>query len=135
VTSLVWKTWAPPKEDFFAWLVIQNRIWTADRIDRRGWPNCEECRLCNRVQETASHLLFKCWFTIRIWSKVKEWLVLHDVEPNSWQPMCPVKELWGEMIRKKEKSRKSIASIAMLVPWKIWQARKKHRSFEIMSLP
>ena len=35
----VWKNWAPPKSNFFAWLVINNRIWTADRLQRRGWTN------------------------------------------------------------------------------------------------
>jgi hypothetical protein len=30
----VWKTWAPPKCKLFAWLVLQNRVWTADRLQR-----------------------------------------------------------------------------------------------------
>lgn len=29
---MVWKAWAPPKVKFFAWLAIQDRIWTADRL-------------------------------------------------------------------------------------------------------
>jgi hypothetical protein len=40
ITSLVRKPWAPPKCKSFAWLIIQNRVWTADRLQRRGWPNC-----------------------------------------------------------------------------------------------
>jgi hypothetical protein len=38
--NMVWKAWAPPKSKFFAWEAIQNRIWTADRLQKRGWPNC-----------------------------------------------------------------------------------------------
>ena len=38
--TLIWKAWAPPKTKFFAWLALQNRLWTADRLARRGWPNC-----------------------------------------------------------------------------------------------
>lgn len=34
-----------PKCKFFAWLVINNRILTADRLQRRGWPNCHLCPL------------------------------------------------------------------------------------------
>ena len=45
----VWKNWAPSKCKFFAWLVINNRIWTADRLHRRGWPNCNLCPLCQQV--------------------------------------------------------------------------------------
>jgi hypothetical protein len=37
--KIVWKTWAPPKCRFFAWLAIQNRLWTADRLAKRGWPH------------------------------------------------------------------------------------------------
>ena len=34
----VWRAWAPPKQKFFAWLLLQNRLWCADRLQRRGWP-------------------------------------------------------------------------------------------------
>ena len=48
--QIVWATWAPPKCKFFAWLVINNRIWTADRLQKRGWPNCNMYPLCKQVQ-------------------------------------------------------------------------------------
>jgi hypothetical protein len=72
--SEVWKPWAPPKCKFFAWLIIQNRVWTEDMLQKRGWPNYGSCKLCNQVQETASHLPFKCRFIIRIWSKQRHGL-------------------------------------------------------------
>lgn len=39
----IWKTLAPPKVKFFAWLATQNRVWTADHLKKRGWPNCGLC--------------------------------------------------------------------------------------------
>uniref|UniRef100_A0A8R7VDU0 Reverse transcriptase zinc-binding domain-containing protein n=1 Tax=Triticum urartu TaxID=4572 RepID=A0A8R7VDU0_TRIUA len=90
----VWKNWAPPKCKFFAWLVINNRIWTADRLHRRGWPNCNLCPLCQQVQESAAHLLFQCRYTIRVWGMIKSWLALHDVQPNDWIDMVLVKDWW-----------------------------------------
>ncbi|KAK1642062.1 hypothetical protein QYE76_059867 [Lolium multiflorum] len=37
---VVWKTCPPPpKCHFFAWLVVQNRLWTSDRLAIRGWPH------------------------------------------------------------------------------------------------
>ena len=39
----VWKAWAPSKYMLFAWLVIQNRIWTSDPLERHGWTNCRLC--------------------------------------------------------------------------------------------
>jgi mannosylglycoprotein endo-beta-mannosidase len=40
---LIWKSWAPAKCKFYAWLVIQNRVWTSDRLAARGWPNSGVC--------------------------------------------------------------------------------------------
>ena len=37
--SLIWKTSAPPKCKQFAWLAIQNRLWTSDRLQARGCSN------------------------------------------------------------------------------------------------
>ena len=32
----VWNAWTPPKYKFFACLVIQTRVWTADHLQHRG---------------------------------------------------------------------------------------------------
>ena len=120
---LVWKSWAPPKCKIFAWLIIQNRVWTADRLAKRGWPNCGRCKLCNQGQESADHLLFKCRFTTRVWVAVKDWLVLQDVDPYSWQNFHSVKEWWSEAIHKSGQSRKAMISLAMLMAWEIWKER------------
>ena len=64
---MVWKVWAPPKVKFFAWLALQDRIWTADRLEQHGWPNCGLFPLCKREQETRIHLFVKCRFTTRVW--------------------------------------------------------------------
>lgn len=29
-------------------LAIQNQIWTVDRLEKCGWPNCGFCPLCNK---------------------------------------------------------------------------------------
>jgi hypothetical protein len=41
MNKLVWRAWAPLKVKFFAWLLLQNMIWTADRLQARGWKNCD----------------------------------------------------------------------------------------------
>ena len=80
-TSMMWKTWAPPKCKFFAWLILQNRVWTADRLFRRGWPNYNLCPLCKQIQKSAAHLLFQCRFTNRVWNEITIWLGIHDCSP------------------------------------------------------
>ncbi|BAS70291.1 Os01g0138100, partial [Oryza sativa Japonica Group] len=40
-------------------LVIQNTVWTTDRLERRGWQNQKVCPLCYMADEYADHLLAK----------------------------------------------------------------------------
>lgn len=58
--KIIWGVWAPPKIKVFAWLMLQRRIWTADRLLRREWPNDYFCPLCIRNLETAEHLFNEC---------------------------------------------------------------------------
>lgn len=54
---MVWKAWAPPKVKFFAWLALEDRIWTADRLEKRGWDNCGLCpfaKECKKLGHTCS---------------------------------------------------------------------------------
>jgi hypothetical protein len=36
MNTLVWMPWATPKAKNHTWLAIQNRLWTADRLRKRG---------------------------------------------------------------------------------------------------
>jgi hypothetical protein len=118
----VWKAWAPPKCKFFAWLVNQNRIWTADRLQRRGWPNCDRCPLCKQVQESAAHLLFQCRFSIRIWNEVFAWLGMH-IPTALWHRFGTVKAWWDELLTSNAHPVKALSSALLLVGWEIWKER------------
>jgi hypothetical protein len=63
----IWKSWAPPKCHFFMWLVVHNRCWTADRLERRGLPHPDKCPLCDQEEETIQHLLVRCVVARRFW--------------------------------------------------------------------
>ena len=63
----VWKQKIEQKVKFYLWLLLQNRNWTADRLEARGWPHGDECSLCDQVLETASHLLLECPFAREVW--------------------------------------------------------------------
>ena len=117
--AAVWKGWAPPKCKFFAWLIIQNRVWTADRLHRRGWPNCNLCLLCKQVQETAAHLLFQCRFSQRVWIKVATWLGIHGDVVRSWRNEASIQEWWIENVIERGDQRKALASLSILMSWKI----------------
>jgi hypothetical protein len=68
-----------------------------------------------RRSAPARLVLFKCRFTIRVWTKVKQWLGLHDIDPSTWHARRNVKDWWTEAIRKEGPSKKAMASLVMLI--------------------
>ena len=120
---MIWKNWAPPKVKFFAWLALQDRIWTADRLAKRGWKNCGLCPLCKREPETGPHLFFKCRHTIRLWSMLVAKLGLEHVDISTWRLPGSVEEWWDRRAGMDIPSRKAMASLIMLVSWTLWNER------------
>ena len=130
----VWRAWAPPRCKFFAWLVLQNRIWTSDRLIRRGWPNCGLCPLCKQAQESAAHLLFQCRFTLRIWNDILPWLGMHHISTTTWTMSASVKEWWDSNLQIRLGSPKALASLMMLISWEVWSERNA-RVFRNVAVP
>jgi hypothetical protein len=52
----VWHFFAPFKVKFHAWLALQRRCWTADRLIRRGMQANPLCSLCGVSAESLDHL-------------------------------------------------------------------------------
>jgi hypothetical protein len=98
VLPTIWKSWSPPKCKFFAWLILQDRVWTSDRLARRNWDHIPVCVLCRAVLETALHLLAECRYTRRVWALVVSWVGSHDLEPEGWTP-SPLQASGGSMPR------------------------------------
>jgi hypothetical protein len=67
LNSLVWKVWATPKAKNHAWLALQKRLWTVDRLRRRRWENCGLFQLCKQTEENHDHLFVHCRYIVRIW--------------------------------------------------------------------
>jgi hypothetical protein len=66
----IWQIWAPARCKLFMWLMIQNRIWTADMLLRREWTNHYFCPLCYRNLETVGHLFMECPVARQVWIEV-----------------------------------------------------------------
>jgi hypothetical protein len=132
--SSVWKAWTPPKCKFFAWLILQNRVWTTDRLARRNWDHCPVCPLCRSTLETAHHLLAGCRFSRRIWTLVATWIGLHSLHPTEWSPSTTTSEWWFSITSITDTPRKALRSLVLLVSWEIWKERN-NRIFDRRESP
>lgn len=93
-SGCVWKVWAPPKCKILGWLLLHDRVWCADRLQRRGWPNCYLCQLCNRSLESSWHLMFECPYARHIWTSVAQWPNCSALEPCRWMHAQSLGEIW-----------------------------------------
>lgn len=121
--STIWKSWAPPKCKFFAWLILQNRVWTSDRLARRDWDHRPSCPLCRATMETAHHLVFSCRYTRRVWASVSGWTGLANLHPDQWANSESALQWWTNITTTPEIPRKATRSLALLILWEIWLER------------
>jgi hypothetical protein len=115
--------WAPPKCKTFAWLILQNKVWTSDRLLRRGWPNCGPCQLCKREPESAARLIFKCRYSIRVWNGLRDWLGLVDFDTRLWSNFDNLHEWWCAISGAHDRRRKVLTSLLLLTAWELWNER------------
>ena len=58
----------------FFWLLLRNRLWCNDRLQRRGWPNGYFCPLCMHNLESSVHLVWDCPIDGQVWITVATWV-------------------------------------------------------------
>ena len=117
--AVVWNAWAPPKCSFFAWLAVQNRLWTSDRLAIRGWPHQPVCQLCRIQPETARHLLFECRYSKRIWAEATSWLKCPSILQGLGVSKPTVFEYWKDLVASSSPSREGLKTATILITWEI----------------
>lgn len=120
--AAIWKPWAPSKCKFFLWLLLQNRIWTADRLLQRGWPNEYFCPLCIRNLETVNHLLIECPFSQNLWTKVSSWIASPDLNPSNWTA-TDIEPWFLALTPATSSTAAGTRTLITLVIWTIWRER------------
>ena len=90
--QMVWKAWAPPKVKFFAWLALQDRIWTAadwrseDGLTVALAPCADGCRNVALIfsSDAASLSGFETWLFRNFASTT--WTRPHDTCSTPFRP-------------------------------------------------
>ncbi len=101
---------------------MQNRVWTANRLEKRGWQNQKICPLCYNVDESALHLLAKCRLTKRIWAEMQRWTGT-DLQMDNWESCHSVEQWWTLVTESPNTPRKPLRTLVILISWEIWCER------------
>ncbi|WVZ83488.1 hypothetical protein U9M48_030630 [Paspalum notatum var. saurae] len=113
----IWKAKAEPKCRFFAWLLLQRKIWTADTIIRRGGQTDSHCPLCNVRSETPVHLFANCSFSRAIWSQLA--LLNNQLSTTNY---ARIKDWWAAAATDGGKTQAVIYAA-----WNIWKERCRRK--------
>jgi hypothetical protein len=114
-----WKSRAPPKCKTFLWLAMQNKCWTADRLQKRGLPHPEACPFCDQEQETVKHLLTSCVFTRQFWHSILSPFGMGHLTPGPEDTAFA--DLWKKVAIQVHKNyRKGVNSAIILGAWCLW---------------
>ena len=123
----IWQAEAEGKHKFFAWLLVQCKVLTADKLMARQWPCNPVCVLCNQEQETAAHLILLCPFARLVWERIQAWAGQLVQVPNG---SLEIVDWWQkELAHLPKKTRRTKAAFMLYCAWNIWKERNR-RIFE-----
>jgi hypothetical protein len=61
-SKAIWKSKTEDKHCFFAWLLLQCKLLTADKLLKQNWPCNPLCPLYDHQEETTEHMCLHCVF-------------------------------------------------------------------------
>ncbi|KAL9690528.1 hypothetical protein QQ045_010930 [Rhodiola kirilowii] len=116
--KLVWNDFNAPRDSLNAWLTVQNKLMTRDRLMKWGMRGDLSCVLCESMDESRDHLFFDCRFSREVLSKVM--LFLNVQRPIfSWELLIP----WFNGLPQGRLSTKLIAAAITRILNGVWRAR------------
>jgi zinc-binding in reverse transcriptase len=103
----LWRTRAPPRVHFFLWLLLHDKLNTAENLRKKGWPAITSCIICSsNAMESADHLFSNCPTTAHI-------LVSTIASPTQQE----VYDSWSSITNGRERQRWASTM------WTIWKER------------
>jgi hypothetical protein len=123
----IWRTKAPLRVAFFAWMAAKSKIPTIDNLRWRGMIVINRCWLCESDGESMDHLLLHCGVAIALWNVIFNRFGLCWVMPGS------VRELFAcWWMRGRSRNAVVWKMIPLCLMWCIWR-KCNARCFEDMA--
>ncbi|KAL9674445.1 hypothetical protein QQ045_030717 [Rhodiola kirilowii] len=116
--KMVWNDFNAPRDSMNAWLVVQNKLMTRDRMSNWGVHCDNTCVLCEAAVESRNHLFFECSFSQEVWKKVMGFLLAVPAG-NQWDLLMP----WFKGQQQTRMKTKFIAAGTTRIMNGIWKAR------------
>ncbi|RLN27672.1 hypothetical protein C2845_PM05G02270 [Panicum miliaceum] len=66
--EFVWCNRAPPRTQFFTWLLVQERIQCRVNLLMKNIILDATCEVCQEAPEDCDHLVFRCPFSAAVWA-------------------------------------------------------------------
>jgi len=110
-STFVWQNRAPPRIQFFAWLLVQEKIQCKTNLLLKNIVDDARCELCNQGDETCDHIIFTCPAAADVWSAL-------GVNTGG----CSVARLWTVPCPATLPAKHSSVYI-LLVCWQLWKQR------------
>ena len=122
--ELIWKAQAENKCKVHAWILMHNKVLTADNLQERGWLHQEHCVLCNGPLETGLHLSLLCPFAKAVWGQVLSWENLMVQLPQ--QDHACIAEWWEDAASKIPKhEHRHFNGVLIYIVWNLWKERNR----------
>ncbi|CAN6233698.1 unnamed protein product [Urochloa humidicola] len=109
-SDFVWKNKAPPRVQFFAWLLVQERIQCRTNLLKKNIVPDASCELCSQPED-PDHIIFQCPFASQVWATV-------GIDPSD----CRVRTLWT-VPRPTTVPAKHYNTFLLLISWHLWKRR------------
>jgi hypothetical protein len=109
-SKFVWKSKAPRRVQFFAWLLIQDRVQCKANLLKKGVVQEASCEVCGAADETATHIIFQCPFAQDFWQTLRFDLPERINTATLDEPSCPA-----------HVPRIQFETLVLLCCWRLWK--------------
>ena len=121
----VWHSNSIPKVNNFIWLLLHNKLLTAENLRKRGISGPSRCAMCNSTEETSSHIFLQCKVSLSVWKII----LPQDFDLNFPDKAVQLFKDWPkqfpDFLRNKPVLCRLWASIPKNLCWQIWLARNR----------